>query len=56
MGFDIKLEKAQEIDITKDLAHQAAVAQVVKAAFWLYAVCIIVKDIRLQMALTIFAK
>ena len=29
-GFDIKLEKAQEIDITKDLAHKAAVAQVVK--------------------------
>ena len=29
-GFDIKLEKAQEIDITKDLAHEAAVAQVVK--------------------------
>ncbi len=30
MGFDIKLEKAQEIDITKDLAQEAAVAQVVK--------------------------
>lgn len=30
MGFNIKLEKAQEIDITKDLAHEAAVAQVVK--------------------------
>lgn len=29
-GFDLKLEKAQEIDITKDLAHQAAVTQVVK--------------------------
>lgn len=29
-GFEIKLEKAQEIDITKDLAHQAAVTQVVK--------------------------
>lgn len=29
-GFNIKLEKAQEIDITKDLAHEAAVAQVVK--------------------------
>lgn len=30
MGFDIKLEKANEIDITKDLAQEAAVAQVVK--------------------------
>ena len=29
-GFNIKLEKAQEIDITKDLAQEAAVAQVVK--------------------------
>lgn len=29
-GFDLKLEKAQEIDITKDLAQQAAVTQVVK--------------------------